>query len=299
VDRGPEPEVAFLAGTKLTLANGRSVDLRAIAWPRGLQTTDAGLVGQTVAGLVVLVEGSNDRGHPFDSRYVLVEDDGDIVDMPVSTRTAGAAQGALVSPDGRHFTNGGPVIDKATGAIVAEMPEPAAYLHAWTPMGIIYSPEHGSARENPYFLWAIGSEPIRLERDPGRYGNGTDIGARGRGDGCSEIVRISATGATEPQTTACLPSMLSVSPHGTYGITTDLQVVDTTTGTTHAIAEEALREIPRYTPTYWESEDSVLIPVPSTRTDTELLVRCNMRTITCERATDPIDVGPYNHMDLP
>jgi hypothetical protein len=281
--RGAEPDVAFLAGTILHLANGAAVDLEG----------DAGLIGQTVAGVVVLVEGTDERGH-FVSRYVLVEDDGDVVDMPVSSLRGGSAQDELVSPDGRYFTSGGPVIDKATGDIVDEMPKEAIVLEYWTPSGITYL-----ARGGAYYLWQLGGTPQRLDGFPGGYPNGTDIGLRRQQGGCTDVVRIDPTGRVTGVGQECLPQLFAVSPDGARGLTTTLEVVDTATGTTTRIAEQPISGIDRIGGTYWEDEDTVLIPIPGTRTDTGLLVRCDLQNFTCERATDSFPVDPGEPVQLP
>jgi hypothetical protein len=282
--RGAGPDVAFLAGTVLHLRNGKVVDLEA----------DADLIGETVAGVIVLVEDTNERGVLVGSRYVLVEDDGDVVEIPVSTLTAGNAQEALVSPDGRYFTNGGPVIDESTGAIVDEMPAAADVLVSWTPAGIIYW-----TREDQYYLWRIGAQPTALDAwQGGDFSNQTDVGLVRRGV-CPRVVRLDRSGSVTEVGQSCLPKMFTVAPDGTRGISLDLEVVDTATGATTAMSERPLRQVLRYTHAYWEDADTVLVPIPGTEDETGILVRCHVARPTCERATDPLPADLAGMVDLP
>lgn len=282
--RGAAPEVAYLAGTTVHLPRGAVTEL---------DVADAAIVGQTVAGLIVFVEENDPKGVLAGTRFVLVQDDGTSADMQTSTSVEGAAYEALVSPDGRYFTNGDQVIDKSTGASVGEMPEAVEVLVSWTSEGIIYS-----ARGQEYFLWRPGESPIALERFPGVFEVGTDVGLRGGQNGCLEVVRIRATGGVTALGAGCVPNLLSVSPDGTTGVTTDLRVVDVATGETSPLSETPLESLPRYSEIHWLSDNDFLLSVPA-GSGSSRLVRCRSEELRCESATDVLDVGDNGSVSLP
>lgn len=291
---GAGPTVPYIVGTTLFRPDGESIDLTVAAGSGdGLRVADAAIVGQTVAGLVLLVEDVG-PGVALASRYVLVETDGDVVDMPVSTRTAGAAQEAVVSPDGRYFTNGGPVIDKQSGEVVAEMPEAAEYLHAWTPAGVLYS-DHDSR----FHLWDLGEAPVPVRSgNPGYFENGTDVGFRTH-DGCTQVVRLVADGDVDPINEICLPPLMTLSPTGSYGLTQDLRVVDTLTGVASRIEDQPLGEMYAHADKFWEDDHTVLMSVEGMSDGSGMLVRCDVRERSCERATDVLPAGANAWIRLP
>lgn len=287
--RGAPPEVPYLVGTTVHLPGGIAVDLAATEG-----ASDVGIVGRTVAGLVVLIE-EDKPGEGFTSRYVLIGDDGATSDMPISSQTGGA-QGALVSPDGRYFTHGGPVIDKQTGEFVGQMPEAARVLDAWTPSGITYL-----ARGNRYFLWRPGEAPIALDGNPGAYPDGTDIGIRASDDGCTEVVEIHPEGAVTPVSGRCFHGLLTVSPEGSRVVTADLRVLDVATGQARQLADPPLSsEIYSFEDVTWVDDTEFLLPVPvGTDGARARVVRCNTTTVRCEAATGSFDVEDYRTVELP
>ena len=118
----------------MVLPDSHRVDLGGAEPPA--QVTGAGIIGLSVAGLVLLVEDEVAQPYSFSSRYVLVSEDGEQRDLPVS---ALGAQEAVVSPDGRYFTGGGDIIDLSDLSVSGRVPERATILYSWTAHGILYS----------------------------------------------------------------------------------------------------------------------------------------------------------------
>lgn len=282
--RGAAPEVAYVAGTTVHLPGGAVTEL---------DVADAAIIGQTVAGLIVFVEENNAQGVLSSTRFVLVQDDGAATDMQTSTAVEGAAYEAVVSPDGRYFTNGDQVIDKSTGAPVGEMPEAAEVLISWTSQGIIYS----ARGQQDYYLWRPGEQPIALDGFPGVFDAGTDIGVR-RSGRCAEAVRIASTGEITPVGAGCVPDLFSVSPDGTTGITTDLRVVDLATAETAPLSDTPLASLYGDAEIRWLNNDDFLLSVPAGEGSSRL-VRCRTAALRCESATDPLEVGVNESVRLP
>jgi hypothetical protein len=259
--RGEAPEVPYLAGTTVVLPDGTRVDTRG---------SGAGVVGLTVAGLVVLVGTETPEGYPFSSHYALVTAAGELRELPVSTLTADGALEAVVSPDGRYFTAGHDVLDMEDLSSVGRVPEEAEYLLSWTPAGILYAVHDGR-----YFLWSQESGSRPLEAYPGRFANGTDIGLKH----CS-VVRLTSAGTTTPLS-SCIEGVRSVSPAGGWALTRDLRLVEVATGRSRFLAQVPVDPRPSaYDTVWWDGETSLLFPVGVH------LVRCDTATATCERATD-------------
>ncbi|HXH80133.1 hypothetical protein [Nocardioides sp.] len=282
--RGAAPEVAYLAGTTVHLPGGAV---------RDLDVADAAIVGQTVAGLIIFVEENDPQGVLAGTRFVLVQDDGTTTDMQASTAVEGAAYEAVVSPDGRYFTNGDQVIDKSTGATVGEMPEAAEVLVSWTSEGIIYS-----ARGQEYFLWRLGEAPIALDGFPGVFDVGSDVGLRGAQNGCAEAVRIAGSGEVTTLSAGCVPDLLSVSPDGTTGVTTDLRVIDLATADASSLSDTPLHSVRRDSEIHWLDDDDLLLSVPAGNGSSRL-VRCSTAALRCESATGPVQVGVNESVRLP
>ena len=127
--QGGPADVAYLAGTTVVEPDGTRV---------ALTGTDAAIVGEAAAGLVVLVETEVQQPYSFSSRYVLVRPTGEVAELPSSTMSRHGAQEALVSPDGRFFVSAGGVLDLADFSVAAQVPDEAYLLVAWTPVGIVY-----------------------------------------------------------------------------------------------------------------------------------------------------------------
>ena len=282
--RGASPGVAYLAGTTVHLPGGAVTEL---------DVADAAIIGQTVAGLIVFVEENDAQGVLASTRFVLVQDDGTTADMRTSTAVEGAAYEALISPDGRYFTNGDQVIDKSSGAPVGEMPEAAEVLLSWTSKGIIYS----ARGQEDYYLWRPGDEPIALDGFPGFFDVGTDIGVRRSGK-CAEAVRIASTGEITPVGAGCVPGLFSVSPDGTTGITTDLRVVDLATAETAPLSDAPLESGSQFAEVRWVDNDKVILSVPAGDASSRL-VRCLTAELRCESVTDPLKVGVHESVQLP
>ena len=187
---GAPPEVPYLAGTAVIQPDGTRVETGG---------TGVGVIGLSVAGLVLLVEDEVDeQGQPYSwsSRYVLVTNDGELRDLPVSTLVADGAQEAVVSPDGTRFTGGAEVLDVRDLSVVGQVPEAADILIAWTSSGILY----GAGRRS--YFWSPGGQPREVTAYPGVFPNGTNVGI----DGCL-VVLLSSWGPHHSPTasTACGP----------------------------------------------------------------------------------------------
>jgi hypothetical protein len=278
---GAPPDVPYLAGTTVVLPNGRRVALGA---EPPAQVTGAGIIGLSVAGLVLLVEHEVAQPYSFSSRYVLVGDDGEQRDLPVSTL---GAQEAVVSPDGGYFTGGGDIIDLANLSVAGHVPERATILFSWTTHGILYSAGDYGASGTRYHLLPDGDEPRELADDPGLYVNGTDVGIQR-----CRVVRLLADGTTTPLS-GCIDGLRSVSPSGQWALTDDLRLVDVATGEQSYLAGTPVSPTPYgFDKVHWDGEDSLLFPVGS------LLVRCTTSTATCERATRSEQL-PQGSVSLP
>ena len=257
---GAPPEVPYLAGTTVVLPDGTRVETGG---------SGAGVIGLTVAGLVLLVETETEHPYSFSSRYALVTDSGEVRDLPVSTLTADGAQEAVVSPDGELFTSGGEILDMRDLAVVGEVPEAADILISWTPAGIVYGVGERS------YVWSEGHEPQGLAQLPGTFANGTDVGLKG-----CHVVRLSTEGTTATLS-ECIDGLRAVSPSGRWALTDDLRLVDVATGASRYLAGSAVHPIPyAFDKVRWDGDQSLMFPVGA------LLVRCDTSTVTCERATD-------------
>jgi len=259
---GAPPDVPYLAGTDVILPDGTRVETGG---------TGAGVIGLTVPGLVLLVESETEHPFSFTSRYAVVTYASEVRDLPASTLTQDSAQEALVSPDGRYFTNGGGILDMTDLSVVGDVPDAATIMLAWTPAGILYG-DYGKPGATYHLLRDDGSI-VDLDRDPGSYPNGTDVGYHG-----CRVVRLSAAGVTPMSD--CISGLRSVSPSGRWALTDDLRLVDVGTGESRYLAGAPVDPEPyAYDKVWWDGDDSLLVPVFAQ------LVRCDTATLTCERAT--------------
>ncbi|MCW2792620.1 MAG: hypothetical protein JWO76_1718 [Nocardioides sp.] len=293
---GEAPDVPYLSGTTLHLP-GTTVELDA---------TGAGLVGDTVAGAVLLLEHETRRPYSFTSEYVVVSDSGAVT--PLGTGHVAHVQEELVSPDGTMFASDAGVVSMESGSVVAALPAGATALDAWTSAGILYLGPRGH-----YYLWSPerGRGPAPVEGFPGSYAEGSDVGLR-RDGGCTEVVRLGDDAGVEVLHRLCdMPDALTVSPTGDWVLTMDLQIVDARTGEVRPLGDAPL-EVHVSNDAYWEAEDELLVSVPlaapavidehgvRTRRESALLVRCGVVTGSCERVTDALDVpGPQPTVQLP
>lgn len=142
--QGAAPDRAYLAGTILHRADGSAIDLA----DRGYD--DAGMVGETVTGVVVL--GEKERPE-FHSSYLLVTPSGDV--QVLGDGSYAGAREAVVSPDGRYLARDTAVVDLTDMSVVAQIPADAEILIDWTADGIRYWT--GDRR----LLWRPGSAPKR------------------------------------------------------------------------------------------------------------------------------------------
>jgi hypothetical protein len=274
---GAAPEVPFLAGTTVVQPDGVRVPIPG---------TGVGVIGLTVAGLVLLVESEvdqPDQPYSMSSRYVLVTSSGEVQDLPVSTLVADGAQEAVISPDGLRLTGGGDVLDVRDLSVVGEVPEQADILYAWTSTGILFGADHRS------YLWTEDGETRQLAGFPGIFPNGTDVGMRAQdgNDACGDVLHMSGSGAVTALSSGCIPRLWAVSPSGRWALTYDLRLVDVRTGRSRFLAGgPAGPPLDAGDKVRWDGERSLLFPVGTQ------LVRCHTATATCERAgPDVADVG--------
>lgn len=156
--RGAAPRRTYLVGTVLHRPDG---DVRLDGYD------DAGMVGDTVAGTVVLGE-KVDRGPvALASEYLLVAWSGEITVIADGTFTG--AQEAVVSPDGRYFAHDRVVVDMSDLSVVEQIPVEAEVLIDWTGAGIRF---WAGSRQ---MLWQPGTTPRRAEeRDPSEFTRSPD-----------------------------------------------------------------------------------------------------------------------------
>lgn len=268
--KGAPAEVPYLDGTSVVEPDGTRVQL---------DGTSVEVIGQTVAGLVVLAGTEDASGAPFDSHYVVVRPDGQVVTLLVSTLVADGAQEAVVSPDGREFTGGGDIVDMTDLSVVGRVPDEAEILVAWTPVGIVYY-----AEDDHYKLWRDGEQPITLSSDPGVFASGSDVAF----DECGTVTRLGADGTLTRISPHCVLGAWSVSPSGHWAITPDLQLVDVTTGAERSLADRGVSPAHRYQKVWWNGDDTVLFPAG------DRLVRCEVETAACEQVA-----GPDKGLSLP
>jgi hypothetical protein len=259
---GAPPEVPYLAGTTVIQPDGTRVETGG---------TGVGVIGLTVAGLVLLVENEvEEQGQPysFTSRYVLVTNDGEVRDLPASTLVEDSAQGAVVSPDGTRFTSGAEILDVRDLSVVGQVPDAADVLVAWLPAGILYSAGRRS------YVWPEGGKPREVAAYPGVFPNGTDVGI----DDCG-VVWLTTSVSTP--LSECRDDLRSVSPTGRWSLTNDLRLVEIATGDSRYLAGGPVRPVPDANDkVHWDGDGTLLFPVGA------LLVRCDAATAMCERATD-------------
>lgn len=291
---GAPPEVAYATQTALHLPSGQVVDLGG---------TGAVIIGQTVAGTVLLVEhDGRDNGGEFRSWYDVVSPDGAVRQLDSGRITGARVQEAVVSPDGQWFSDGR-IVNMTTGQVTDTLPAEADILHAWTTAGVVYGA--GDAA----FLWSPERRTsVELDRWPGTYPNGTDIGL-GRRDGCPSIERLTTEGAQDEVSRHCGLNPLTVSPNGSWLLTAELVAIDSSTGEERPLAQRPVRDLGSAWDAHWLNEDEVLLSVPgggyqtkdeTAPSDSAVLVRCNLDSGTCERATKAISrVGPNLLLSLP
>ena len=268
--RGNPPEVPYLAGTTVVQPDGTRIEVPG---------ETAQTVGQTVAGLVLLVGSVNADGDPSDSHYVLVRTSGEAEDLPISTLSADGTREAVVSPDGRRLAGGGEILDMADLSVVGQVPSEAKLLIAWTPVGIVYLAEGGD-----FVLWPEGGTPITLRSNPGEFATGSDVAI----DVCSNVVRLTADGTITRLSSGCGRGLWSVSASGRWAITPDLRIIDVATGVARRFSDRRATVAYRYQNVWWDGDQSVLFPAD------DWLVRCYVDTATCEQIA-----GPENSLSLP
>jgi hypothetical protein len=259
---GAPAEVPYLAGTTVVEPGGSRIDV---------QGTEASVVGQTVAGLVLLVGTETQQPYSFTSRYVLVRPDGEVADLPVPTLVAEGAQEAVVSPDGTEFTGGGDILDMYDLSVVGRVPDEADILIAWTPVGIVYY------ADDHYKLWREGEAPIALGSNPGVFATGSEVAI----DQCGTIARLKADGTLTRISPHCVLGAWSVSPSGRWAVTAALQLVSVSSGHTRDLSDRPLLTTERASRLWWNGDRSVLIPAG------DFLVRCHRATATCEQVAGP------------
>jgi hypothetical protein len=230
---------------------------------------------ETRNGWFASVEGVND------SRLGVIHPDGTFVAFPKYEEN-----GVLVSPDGSQAVagadGGGLLIDTATGRVI--MREPGIYGIAWTSKGIL------AYKDNRTVLWkpGIGISTLSFDRSH-----------------CDRTEGVATVAASfQAGFNGCtIPKLVSVSPDGTKALV-GKDVVDLGTGQQIQFAPKNPFQPYGTVPSFavlWDDNEHVLIEVsisPSPhflREPTRLpknpqwdIVRCNVVTGSCERASDPV-----------
>jgi hypothetical protein len=285
---GAPPEIPYLIHDTLYLP-GKDVDLGG---------DGAGIVGHSVAGTVVLVDTDAANGAPFSSRYVLVSDDGQVADLPISTRTP--AQEALISPDGQFLAAHRSVYSLPDLTVTTPLPADAEMLVSWTPAGIVYGTHsHG------YYLWdpADQGPSLKLDGYPGFYSNGSDYGLRNE-QGCSAMVQISPQATVTTRYKTCQGDrLITVSPTGEWAVTNHLRLINTHTGANRPLSHTAVAPRLVGSESRWIGDDEVLLTFHPEATvgfapTKELVLRCRPADATCERATKTLHSPPTGGIDL-
>jgi hypothetical protein len=277
---GDPPEVPYLKGMTLHLPDGSAVEIPG---------EDAAIVGITVKGPVVLVEDT--RSGQFTSRYLVVHTTTGRHDEIPRSILGGYVQDEVTSPDGRLFIAGSNVIDLQNSNVVAVLPAHAAVLLSWTDAGVQYADKAGRQ-----WLWEPRSEPWQLKEptwfpsqlDPTEVGNKNDAVGLATSEGCTEVVHVyRGSQHDERWGRRCQgPAAVTMSPEGSWLLTRDLGVVDAVNMTTLPLATPTPGELPPDTGAYWTSDSVVLLALPWG------VVRCDVITRDCERATDGLVALP-------
>ena len=96
-------------------------------------------------------------------------------------------------------------------------------------------------------------------------------------------------------------SLKTVSPGGRWAITADLRLIDLHSGTIAPLDNANVSRMNVWKDSRWLSEDQVLLTITPPEADgpptRALLVRCQLPTNTCERATQALSV-PLNQQDI-
>jgi hypothetical protein len=278
---GASPRTAYVAGTTVYLP-GHVVRLR--------QYVDVTPIGEAVAGTVVL-----GRQTEVSSEYLLIGSDGH--SRAIAAGTANGATGAAVSPDGRYLAHGRDIMNVSTLSEVAHLPHDAVEVTGWTSAGVAYLD-----KDQREWLWEPGGQPWRLDHlvwFPGP----TSVGVRLSGE-CPRVVLVhSRDDLTESANRCAAADILTVSPDGRWLLTKDLQVIDARDGSTRWLAHGPLAG-PTATSegTVWEDDTHLLASVPVAGTSSypgvEALVRCEVSTGVCERATGQIETPGSHSVEL-
>jgi hypothetical protein len=269
-----------------------------------LDATDAGLIGPVAGGYLTLLE--REKEHPFSltSKYAIVTSEGAIV-RTLPDVSEGAAQGAVISPDGQSIAYGDSVVDAQTLEQQATLPEDASRLEAWTEQGIVYS-----ARGGNQLLWRQGSQPLALS---GPVGNlFTDNGRTFVSDsGCVTVRQVQADGGVQVVRQYCGPGVaMSLSPDGTELLMSNYQVLNVATGAVQDFkgGQSTVADLLPNSAVSWESPQRLLIAVAgeasgdstygASGSRPNIVVRCNAETAACERAGQPLDVDVSDQLQV-
>lgn len=275
LSEGDPPGVAYVGGT--------TVHLREHVLPFGDEGyVEVDPVGQTVVGTVVLgtrPDGSADA--------VLIAPD--TTTQVVATTPTGGVRGAAVSPDGRFLAADGRVLDLSTSA-TSRLPRDAVAVTGWIPSGVTYVDRH--RREH---VWLPGDQPWSLDRlvwFPGHTGAGIALSGR-----CPLVVTVDGPGDVRESPRRCAAKdVLTVSPDGRWLVTKQLGVVDVADGSTRWLAGGPLAEPAAMSDgSTWSDDAHLVVAVPLPGPDPVdgrgALVRCDVTTGACDRATGPVETA--------
>ena len=268
---GEPPRTAYVAGTTVHVS-GHVVRLDGYA--------EVAPVGQSVVGTVLL--GRRTGGSVA---YLAVGSDGGV--RVLATGPAGGVRGAAVSPDGRYLAHGGDVMDLTTLTDVARLPQAAAAVSGWIPSGVVYLDEGQHE-----WLWAPGGQPQALDR-PVWFPGPTSAGI-GLSGACPQVMLVDGPDDVSESARRCAAGdVLTVSPDGRWLVTKRLLVVAAGDGSSRWLAGGPLTSPNASSEgTAWEDDTHLLVSVPTAGTaavdGVETVVRCDVVTGACERATGPL-----------
>ena len=275
--QGPPIRLAYVADYSVHIPGRRAP----LPLPR-----DVGMViGKTSAGWLVTVNRvirPRKGGLPVVPQYGLATAEGAIDLLPQDPYHGSPVVQAL-SPDGEMFAMGGALVDVAQRRVVGRTPAGAIFATEWTPIGLLYMSPPGASS----WLWQPGSPPTRLPARVWQTAETAPVGLTASRGNCTSVVRLTAHGGVDLVYDGCASeasSPISLSPDGSYALTSDPGVLDVDEGIVTAF-ELPMNGIAGELG--WEDNDHFVFPVESRATakrDRVVFVRCSVAMHECERA---------------
>jgi hypothetical protein len=266
----------------------------------------AEVIGDTVGGWLVFKESNDQHGNPTRTAYGVLTASGVFKELPADPYQ-GSVQVQALSPDGNTFATGGVLIDLRTLHIVGRTPNHARFASNWTTAGLLYLDG-----DNLWRLWNEGAPSVPVDAASfTSVARDAAVAVTDKQGGCGRVVRIRQDGTLEDLYTGCDDSApLSVSPDGRLTLTWGLGIVDVDSG-----ASLGAFDIPADVAAkwhgwaWWENDENVLLSVvgsPPWRDQVgdangsrpAVIVRCDLSSMTCQRAGPELVLDPSTSLDL-